>query len=205
MTKPKILIIEDEPLIAEDIADQCRLSGYEVCGVAYQAGKAMVMLEECRPNLVLLDINLHDEIDGTDIATYLNKHTTIPFIYITSYSDKVTLEKAKETNPLGFIVKPFSTGQIFSTIEIAWTQITRNLMPELDLSKASQLLNIEIGEREAEVLACLFKGMDNKQISETLYISPNTVKFHLKKLYEKFDVHSRMELIVFIREKLSKY
>lgn len=203
MSQPKILIVEDEPLIAEDIADLCRLNGYAVCGTAYSAGQALALLEETKPNLVLLDINLHDQIDGTDIAIHLNKHTTTPFIYITSYSDKSTLEKAKATSPLGFIVKPFNKDQIYSTIEIAWTQIKKNLVPEIDFPKISQMIQREIGDRESEVLACLFKGMDNKQISEALFISPNTVKFHIKKLYEKFDVHSRMELLYQIRELMS--
>lgn len=192
---PKILIVEDEPIIAEDIADLCTIKGYDVCGVAFSAGEAMVMIEALQPSLILLDINLNDEIDGLELGDHISKKTNIPFIYITSYSDKATLQKVKETSPLGYIVKPFNKEQIYSTIEVAWFQMQKNSSPGWQLDNVNQQLITPLTEREAEVLRCIYKGMENTQISAQLYISRNTVKFHVKNIFEKFDAHNRAELI----------
>lgn len=192
---PRILIVEDEPIIAEDIADLCQLRGHEVCGIAYSASEALGMIEALRPNLVLLDINLNDRIDGTEVGSHLNQHTNIPFIYITSYSDQATLEKVKHTAPLGYIVKPFNKEQIYSTIELAWSQIQQHNTPGWQLAKVNKQLFTPLTERESEVLKCLYTGMENNQISSELYISKNTVKYHIKNLFEKFDVHNRAELV----------
>jgi two-component system, response regulator PdtaR len=199
-TTPRILIVEDEPLIAEDIADLCRLNGYEVCGTAYSAGAALNMIDQYRPGLVLLDINLEDTVSGLDIAAHLREKYAIPFIFLTSYSDKDTLARAKYTTPLGYIVKPFNKEQLYSTIEIAWAQLQKNAAPELDLDKINAKLIEPLSNREAEVLACIFKGMNTKATADALYISINTVKFHIKNLYDKFDAHNRVELIFKLKQ-----
>ncbi len=200
MSAPHILIVEDEALIAEDIADLCRLNGYTVAGTAYRASEALHMIEEAMPTLVLLDINLEDELSGIDIAEYLQKHHTIPFIFLTSYADKNTLEKAKSTGPLSYIVKPFNKEQLYSTIEIAWEQVQQHNLRELDLQKVLRATGEPLSPREIEVLSCIFKGLDTKGTAQALFVSVNTVKFHIKNLYDKFQVHSRAELIYQLKE-----
>jgi two-component system, response regulator PdtaR len=197
---PRILIVEDEALIAEDIADLCQLNGYEVCGTAFNAAQALAMIQEHRPNLVLLDINLEDAVNGLDIAAHLRKHYAIPFIFLTSYADRDTLAKAKDTAPLGYIVKPFNQEQLYSTIEIAWGQLQQNRLQELDLGLLNRKLIAPLSAREAEVLACIFKGLDTKGAAQALFVSVNTVKFHLKNLYDKFDAHNRVELMAKVQE-----
>lgn len=193
--KPNILIVEDEPLIAEDIADLCQLNGYSVCGVSYRAAEALHLISTCKPNLVLLDINLQDSMNGLEIARVLREKHAIPFIFLTSYSDKTTLAKAKDTTPLAYIVKPFNKEQLYSTIEIAWAQVQKNTLPELDIAKVNARLLQPLSRRETEVLACIFKGMNTQATAEALFISVNTVKFHLKNLYDIFDAHNRTELM----------
>lgn len=193
---PRILIVEDEAIIAEDIADLCRLNGYEVCGTAYSAHKALSMIKSHTPSLVLLDINLQDRIDGLEIASYLREKYHIPFIFLTSYSDKETLSQAKKTSPLGYIVKPFNKEQLYSTIELALAQIEKDSNQKLDFELIESRLLEPLSSREKEVLSCIFKGMSTKATSEVLFISINTVKFHLKNLYEKTGAHNRVELIV---------
>jgi len=197
---PRILIVEDEALIAEDIADLCQLNGYEVCGTAFNAAQALAMIQEHRPNLVLLDINLEDTVDGLDIAVHLRKHHTIPFIFLTSYADRDTFARAKDTAPLGYIVKPFSKDQLYTTIEIAWGQLRQNRLQELDLALLNSKLITPLTARETEVLACLFKGLDTKGTARALFVSVNTVKYHLKNLYQRFDAHNRIELLAMLQE-----
>ncbi len=197
---PRILIVEDEPVIAEDIADLCSLHGYEVCGTAFSADEALTLAERHRPTLVLLDINLQNPMNGMDVADVLKKKYRIPFLYITSYSDRDTLARASQTAPLGFIVKPFTPNQLFSTIEIAWAQVQQSGQVLFDVDKVSRRLVEPLSSREAEVLDCVVRGMNTKGVAAALYISENTVKFHLKNLYDKFDVHNRVELVAAVRE-----
>lgn len=201
---PRILIVEDEPLIAEDIADLCQLNGYKVCGTAYSATMALKMINAHNPSLVLLDINLQDNIDGLEIASYLRDKYGIPFIFLTSYSDRETLAQVKKTSPLGYIVKPFNKEQLFSTIELALAQMESERNQELDFELIDKKLPEPLSSREREVLACIFKGLNTKVTSEELFISINTVKFHLKNLYEKIGAHNRVELIVKLNEMIGK-
>jgi len=197
---PNILIVEDEPLIAEDISDLCQLNGYTVCGVAYRALEALELLKSIKPSLVLLDINLEDCMTGIDIAQRLKNQYAIPFIFLTSYADRKTLENAKSTNPMGYVVKPFNKEQLYSTIEIAWSKIDGNATNELDMAKVNAQLVEPLSRRETEVLSCLLKGMNNQAIAEALFISANTVKFHLKNLYLIFNVHNRVELLYKLKQ-----
>jgi CheY-like chemotaxis protein len=84
---------------------------------------ALKMINSHSPSLVLLDINLQDNIDGLEIASYLRDKYEITFIFLTSYSDRKTLAQVKKTSPLGYIVKPFNKEQLFSTIELALAQM----------------------------------------------------------------------------------
>jgi len=192
--------VEDEPLIAEDIADLCQLNGYEVCGIAHRGGAALTLIESSRPQLVLLDINLEDGIDGLDIAAHLREKYAIPFIFLTSYADANTLAKVKETTPLGYIVKPFTKEQLYSTIEIAWPQRSKTFAPVLDLERINTALPAPLSRREQEVLSCIYKGKNAQATAKALFISINTVKFHLKNMYSKFDVHNRVELLYKVQE-----
>lgn len=200
MSEIKIFIIEDEAIIAEDIAELCRLLGYEVMDTAHSAGQALNILKDEQPDLILLDINLEDDIDGIEIAEYINGHYSIPFIFLTSYADIETLKRAKKTKPMGYIVKPFNKEQLLSTIEIALHNASQNTIPGgLDIDRINERLSINITGREAAVLRHIFNGKTNKQMGELECISVNTVKYYIKQLYLKLDANSRSKLLARIR------
>jgi DNA-binding LytR/AlgR family response regulator len=113
----KILIVEDEPLIADDLAFILEDEGYEVIGKAIDFDEAKELLKQ-KPDLVLLDISLDGDEDGIEVAQYINEKYQIPFIFVTSHSDKLTINRVKKTNPCGFIVKPFKASEIRSGISI---------------------------------------------------------------------------------------
>lgn len=121
MGKPEtqILIVEDEPLIAKDIALNLERSGYSICGVAHNANDAVKCLRKNPPALALLDIKINGEVDGLMLARIIKDEFRIPFIFLTSYTDDATLNKVKELKPYGFIVKPFDSKELVSNIEIA--------------------------------------------------------------------------------------
>ena len=116
--RPKILVVEDEIIIAHDIKGILN-DDYDVIINIKTVEEAISIIEQEHLDLVLLDINLKADKEGTVLGEYLLKKDTIPFIYITSYSDKTTLDKVKNTRPYGFIVKPFKSSDLQTTVYLA--------------------------------------------------------------------------------------
>ena len=92
----KILVVEDEPIIAEDLSLMLKKEGYQIIGIANDGSSALDLLHSQNPDIALLDISLDSSLSGFDIAKVINEKYKIPFIFITSFSDKYTLEKAKD-------------------------------------------------------------------------------------------------------------
>ena len=129
---------------------------------------------------------------------YYNK---IPFVFLTSYADKATLERAKHTNPMGYIVKPFNEKDLFATLEIALFNYSQRQHPiSLNLDVLNERLLSQLTAKEFDILKDIYEGRTNNQMAERNFISVNTVKSHIKKIYDKLDVHSRSQAIVKIRE-----
>lgn len=118
MTKPKILISEDEVIIAEDLAACLEDLGYQTCAID-SGENTLTRIRDTKPDLVLLDINIKGKADGIEIGSRIREEFNIPFIYLTAYADKATIDRAKKTEPDGFLVKPFDEKSLRSTIEIA--------------------------------------------------------------------------------------
>ena len=118
MEKRKMLIVEDEYIIADVLQDILRRNKFEVCGIADTVDEAFQMVEKYQPELVLLDIYLKGKKTGIDLAKTLTE-VNIPFIYISANSNQQVLEAAKKTNPYGFIVKPFREKDVLVAIDIA--------------------------------------------------------------------------------------
>ena len=119
MAQVRILIVEDEPLIAEDLRGHLEELGYSVVGQCDNALDAMAEIASARPDLLLLDINLGDGADGVQLAEKVNTKHELPFIFVTSHSDKATLERVKTVRPAGFVIKPFDENDLRTQIEIA--------------------------------------------------------------------------------------
>ena len=115
----RILIVEDEVIIASDIEMSLSGLGYNVIGIEDNAIDAIETIKKTMPNLILLDINLEGDEDGVMLAEDINDKFSIPFVFLTSNADKLTINRVKRTNPAGFIVKPFSEKDLQSNIEIA--------------------------------------------------------------------------------------
>lgn len=126
MSSARILVVEDERITAEDIKDGLKSLGYEVPAVVYSGEEAVRKARDIQPDLVLMDIKLEGEMDGIEAAGEIKKHFDIPVIYLTAYSDENTLERAKRTEPSGYVLKepsgfvhkPFRESELHSTIEL---------------------------------------------------------------------------------------
>jgi PAS domain S-box-containing protein len=119
MGETNILVVEDEGIVAEDIRSSLENLGYTVSAVASSGQEAIKKAEEYKPNLVLMDIVLKGEIDGIEAANQIRLCFNIPVIYLTAYAEERTLERAKVTEPFGYIVKPFEDRELRTTIEMA--------------------------------------------------------------------------------------
>jgi two-component system, LytTR family, response regulator LytT len=122
--KIKILIVEDELIIAEDIRMKLESLGYDVIGVACDSREAENLIQSGPPDIVLLDIMVRGEADGLYLGGLLRNRYHIPFIFLTSYADKVTIGQAKLLKPDGYLVKPFTDKDLFTSIEIAFFKTT---------------------------------------------------------------------------------
>src|SRR5690349_12633061 len=105
--RSRVLIVEDQGIVAEDIKNGLEDSGYEVTGVAASGCEAIREATENCPDLVLMDIRLQGTMDGIQAAQILHRQFGLPIIYLTAHVDKETLERAKQTEPVAFLVKPF--------------------------------------------------------------------------------------------------
>lgn len=119
MSKIKILVVEDESIVAKDIQNTLIRLGYDVPATASNALSAFQKLEDIQPDLVFLDIKLKGDIDGIQIAEKIKNTYDIPVIFLTSFVDKGTLDRAKVTEPYGYIVKPFNESDLQTTVEMA--------------------------------------------------------------------------------------
>jgi diguanylate cyclase (GGDEF)-like protein/PAS domain S-box-containing protein len=119
MDKIRILIVEDEGLIARDIENMVKNAGYEICDVVSSGQDAIESAEKHQPDLILMDIILRGDIDGVEAAERIREHFNIPVIYLTAHTDENTLERAKLTEPQGYTLKPVEQKELLTVIEMA--------------------------------------------------------------------------------------
>ena len=207
MSELKVLIVEDEPIIAEHIAVYLNNANFVVSSIAYDDEEAFMQLKTNTPDAAILDINLDSDKDGIQIADFINKNYPLPFIFLTSYADKETLERAKTVEPWGYIVKPFNEKTLQASLEMAisnFAQKSNQHHPKLNLEKINKHLLTPLTEREFEVLQWIYEGKTNQQIADAIYVSVNTIKKHINNSYLKIDAVSRATAITRLRKLMSK-
>jgi len=188
----RVLIVEDEPLIAEDISDFLGDINFSSAGIAYDSETALDMLVNRHPDVVLLDITIEGSMNGIEIAHIIRQRYNIPFIFLTSHSDKATLDEAKLTLPYGYILKPFNEKDLLSSLEMALfrhANENKNAIPSL--AQINNKIATALTEKEYTCLVHLSEGATNKQMAEKQFVSVNTIKTHLKNLFLKLDAPNR--------------
>lgn len=206
MSNITVLIVEDDPLIAEDIAEYLDEIDFSVSGIAYNSDAALYELHHNTPDIALLDIELNSKLDGVEIAQIINEKYNIPFVFLTSFADRSTIARVRQTFPMGYIVKPFNEKDLLATLEIAvynFAQQSQSQSKQLSLSLINQSVLTPLTQREFDILKLIYEGHTNKQISEMLFISANTIKTHISNLYLKLDVKTRSQAIVKVRIELT--
>jgi DNA-binding response OmpR family regulator len=118
-SKPRALIVEDEILIAEELKARLSLLGFSVIAAVDSGEEGIAIATRERPDLVLMDIRLKGKKDGVQATREIHQQVDVPIVYLTAYSDRLTVDRARGTEYDGFILKPFRAGELQSTIEIA--------------------------------------------------------------------------------------
>ncbi len=201
----KILIVEDEPIIAMHLSELVKEAGYLVAGVTYNGVDALDKMAAQRPDLVLLDIALDANYSGLDVAKIINQKYDLPFIFITSFSDQNTLNKVKKLRPTGFIVKPFKKKDVIVNIELAlYEKYREHRSAFLSQNEFNSLYRVVISPREYDFMVDIAKGLSNQQLSDKYFVSLNTVKTHIKRIFNKLDLNSRSQIAyLLLRDKNS--
>ena len=115
--KANIMIVEDEGVVSIDIRNMLKDAGYGIAAVAFQGDEAVKKAEQSNPDLILMDIGLKGEIDGIEAARRILERFHIPVVFLTGFSDEITMAKAQEVSPSGFIIKPINESELRETLE----------------------------------------------------------------------------------------
>ena len=148
MNQASVLIVEDESIVALDIQTTLRGLGYQVVGIAMSGAEALRFVEELRPDLVLMDIGLSGAVDGIHTAQQIRLLFDIPIIFLSAFTDEATLQRARQAEPFGFVIKPFDEQDLHTSIEIG---LYKHRM-ERRLRRQSRQLEMRVQE-----LDCLYQ------------------------------------------------
>ncbi|PQV48161.1 LytTR family two component transcriptional regulator [Jejuia pallidilutea] len=131
MGKIKVLVVEDEIIIADNICDTLEDLGFETIEPAINYTEALALIETKNPDIAILDIQLSGKKTGIDLAKKINEDYNFPFVFLTSNSDNVTLNQAKKVMPHAYLVKPFSKEELYTTVEI----VLNNFLQKKNVTK----------------------------------------------------------------------
>ena len=181
--KPTVLIVEDSLIIAMDIKSILEEEGYNVISNVISVEQAILQIEKSIPDLVLIDINLKKEKDGINLGHYLLKKGSIPYIYISSCSDKFTLERVKETYPHGFIAKPFKKTDILITISLTLNNFRRNVT---DISRSDISADTHVPFILKEIVGYIEDNINEKITISDLSLRSRWKKQHFIRVFTNY-------------------
>lgn len=190
-----VLIVEDEPAIAEDLSDILEHNGYRVCEVAYDYNDAVQYLDQSKPDLVLLDINLNSAYNGLDLARSLRDKYKVPFIFLTSYADAGTIAEVVDLKPHAYLVKPYKEKDIVTTLALTFAKLDFSTSSFPSIDSLEELCTSRLSKQEYKVLQLLVEANTNVQIGKLLFLSVNTIKSHVTRIYKKMNVNNRLEAV----------
>ncbi|MFT3926707.1 MAG: response regulator transcription factor [Myxococcales bacterium] len=192
----RVMIVEDDRLVALDLETMLEGFGFKLCPTAHSAEDALDIAHRHQPDLVLMDIRLEGEMDGITAASVLSEKLGIQVVYLTAHSDLSTVNRAKETHPYGYLLKPVRALDLRCCLEVALHKARHSPHSSGSESKtvSSTLLN-GLSAREVEVLGLIARGHTSKDIAQVLNIAKPTVDTYRSRLADKLGVRSRSELV----------
>ena len=187
----KVLIVEDELITAESIKELLEEEDYEITGIAADAATALRICNrnELVPQVVLCDINIKGDHNGIALAADLKKLYNCEVVFLTALSDNRILQSAFATDPVMYIVKPFTNTQLLVAMQMAFHRLLiRQQVP-------AGADTLQLTDREREIAMLVAEGFSSKQISHKLSISIETVKTHRRRMLQKNSINSFPQLV----------
>lgn len=197
----RICIIDDDRLVTSSLKTILEAGGLEVCGVGYSGEDAISLYEKQQPDVLLMDIRMSgmNGVEASDII--LQRHKDARILFLTTFSDDEYIIKALQMGVKGYILKQNFDGILASIEAVALGQnvfnteiITR--IPSL-MDKQEDYTSFDLTEREQHILSLVGKGMNNKEIANTLFLSEGTVRNYISALLDKLELRDRTQLAVF--------
>jgi signal transduction histidine kinase len=155
MTATRVIIVEDERIVALHLRQQLSKLGYDVVGVAASGEHALRLINDVHPDVVLMDIHIEGAMDGIETAERIPEELLMPVIYLTAYSDEMTLARARSTRPYGYLLKPFSQRELHATIQMVLERRRADLASRDNEARLEQMVEarteeLVIANRELE-------------------------------------------------------
>lgn len=195
-SQASICIIEDESIIAHDIAGIVSDLGYGVSKILHHSDAAIDFLSFHSPDLVLCDIKIKGPKDGIAVAQTIRAKKAIPFVFLTSLTDSATIARAREALPYGYIIKPFDEKDLLSSIEIALYKYREEVEKmRISKEKLESIWSQDFTQKEYEIITEMIRGTSYSEMLSLLKISNNTLKYHTKNIFSKCAVANRAELL----------
>ncbi|MBL8001973.1 MAG: response regulator [Flavobacteriales bacterium] len=192
MAQTNVLVVEDESIVSKDIQHSLKKLGYNVVGAAATGEQAVKLAVETQPDIILMDIMLKGEMNGIEAATQIRTETNIPVIFLTAYADESTLNKAKVTQPYGYIIKPFKEIDIHTSIEMALYKHKK----EAEVLKERDLL-FNLVESQGATKDLLFVKSNSRlvklKMSDIYYIEARKDYVVINTLNTRYTIHSTMK------------
>lgn len=192
MSKANILVVEDESIVSKDIQLSLKKLGYNVIGAANNGEKAIEMAFALQPDLILMDIMLKGEINGIRATKRIQTKVNIPVIYLTAYADENTLDRAKVTQPYGYIIKPFKEIDLQTSIEMALYKHKKEM--EI-LDDRDRLYSIVNNESVDYIFVKNNTQLIKLQAKDIIYIEALKDYVNIVTLDKKYMIHSTMKAI----------
>ncbi len=189
MKKVEVLVVEDESIVAKDIQQSLEKLGYKVLGNAPTGENAITLAYEKKPDIVLMDIMLKGEYTGIEAAEKIKTGLNIPVIYLTAYADDATLEKAKVTEPYGYIIKPFKEVDLHTSIEMALYKADR----EKEVQKERDLLYSLVDNTNEFVFVRSRTGLMKLRTRDIQYIEALKDYVVINTADTRYTIHSTMK------------
>ncbi len=218
------VIVEDDPFVSRQVKRTLEELGYTVAGIAATPEAALALVRSCSPTLITVDIALGSEKDGVELAAEFEEVCGAAIVFVTGHADQATVARVVSRRSAGFVVKPFSDAQLRASISMAEVRgreaaptghegavvqvddairrLTTALSELRELGQATAPpppVPVDpafdtISPREWEVVRAIVRLHSVPEVAKALFISPHTVRNHLKSLYSKLDVESKLAL-----------
>lgn len=188
----RIGIVEDELLVAESMSEMLRELGYEVSRPAISYSRAIKMMEEFKPDLVLMDIQLAGKKDGIELAETVRTSHNLPIIFVTANSDRAMIERAKKVKPNAYLIKPFTQNELFAAIEIASHNFAEQNRDSAFATNSAypNIIMVKDGSAFIKVYVHEILYLQAEHVYVTIYLTDGrklTVRSGLKDYLQNFD------------------